>query len=319
MEREQDWIYPAMAIALGAAICAAYLKLVTGYPGMPNGLTSFRAAIAILLMAALFRFLRYLFVLWRAGEDHPISQISAQFWLALRGFGPIVIGVAIISAFLLSVTLLKSMIPAVVPFWADAQFAAIDRALLIRPQAIAVALKPALGAIGLFYGLWHAAHLGGILWVLHWRRPNKGRHILSFMLTWAIGMTCAFIFSSAGPLFTGQFDPSVAPESVQKAATYLWSNYNAEAGVIGGGISAFPSMHVAIAAWLAIVLRDRGLPLFGLAYLIGVFACSVILGWHYVADGIAGMAIALLADMLSRAWFARRETPQGAAVPAVAG
>lgn len=319
MEREQDWIYPALAIALVTATCAAFLKIMTGYPGMPSGSTSIRAAIAVIVLAALYRFLRFLFKIWLAGEDHPASRIQSEFRRSLRAFVPIVIGVAIISAFLISITLLKSMIPAVVPFWADPPFAAIDRALFIDPQSIALTIKPALEAIGLFYGVWHAANLGGILWVLHWRRPNKGRHVLSFMLTWAIGMALAYIFSSAGPIFTGQYDPSVAPDSVQKAATYLWSNYHAEAGVIGGGISAFPSLHVAIAAWLAIVLRDRGFPLTGLAYLIGIFACSVILGWHYVADGLGGMAIALLADKLSRAWFSRKRTPHGVVTPAVAG
>ena len=70
---------------------------------------------------------------------------------------PIVAGVAILSVFLFSITLSKSMIPAVVPFWADAPFAAIDRAMLIDPEAMAVRLSPMLAALGLFYGLWHAA------------------------------------------------------------------------------------------------------------------------------------------------------------------
>lgn len=318
MERDRYWYYPAIFVALGTAICAAVIRLATGYPGAPDGQTSLKVAIFIIVVAALFRFLRFLFRLWRAGEDHPISRMRTEFAPALLGFVPIAVGVAILSVFLFSITLLKSMIPSVVPFWADPPFAAMDRAMFINAQAIALALKPALGAIGLFYGLWHAAHLGGILWVLHWRRPNKGRHILSFMLTWAIGMTCAYIFSSAGPIFTGQFDPAVAPESVQKAATWLWSNYRREDGVIGGGISAFPSMHVAIAAWLAIVLRDRGLPAPGIAYLIGVFACSIILGWHYAIDGIAGAAIAALADRLSGAWFARGQTHHRLVAPAAA-
>lgn len=75
--------------------------------------------------------------------------------------------------------------------------------------------------------------------------------------------------------------------------------------MIGGGISAFPSMHVAIAAWLALVLRDRGWAKVGIAYLVAVFACSFILGWHYAADGIGGMAIAIIADRLARAWLSR--------------
>ena len=89
--------------------------------------------------------------------------------------------------------------------------------------------------------------------------------------------------------------------------------------MVGGGISAFPSMHVAIAAWLALVLKDRGAPRLGQAYLIGVFACSIILGWHYVLDGVAGIAIAILADRLARAWLSRGQVPIAfAAQPAAA-
>lgn len=62
-------------------------------------------------------------------------------------------------------------------------------------------------------------------------------------------------------------------------------------------------MHVAIAAWLAIVLRDRGFTWLGVAYLLGIFVCSVVLGWHYVLDGAAGIAVALLADRVSRIWL----------------
>ena len=164
---------------------------------------------------------------------------------------------------------------------------------------------PALPAIGLFYGLWHAAHLGGILWVLHWRKGDKGRHILSFMLTWSIGMVLAYLFASMGPLFTGAYDPAVAPESVRLAAEFLWANYQAKGALIGGGISAFPSMHVAIAAWLGIALADRGWLKAGIAYFFGVFACSVILGWHYAIDGAAGAAIAIAADRIARSYLTR--------------
>ncbi len=304
---DREWILPAIVIAMVAALCATALHLITGYPGRPSGMTSLTAALIIVVLTAFIRFLVYIFSLWRSGDDHPITRIRADFVPALIGFAPIAIGVAIIGAFLYSITFLKSMIPAVIPFWADAPFAAMDRALFIYPQAIAIALKPTLAGLGLFYGLWHAVHLGGILWVLHWRKGNKARHIVSFMLTWSIGMALAFAFSSAGPIFTGEFDPAVAPEMTRKAADFLWANYQAKGALIGGGISAFPSMHVAIAAWFAIVLKDRGLPLIGLAYLIGVFACSVILGWHYVADSVAGIGIALVADRLSQAWLRRRQ------------
>ncbi|HEU0309894.1 MAG TPA: phosphatase PAP2 family protein [Sphingomicrobium sp.] len=316
MGRDQDWLYPAIAIAMGTVICAAALQYMTGYPSLPRGRVSLTAALVIIALTALFRFLRYLLSLWRAGEQHPSARIRKQFRPALLAFWPIAAGVVTLGTFLHAISFLKSMIPAVVPFWADALFAATDRFIFVDPQAIAIALQPALTGIGLFYGLWHAAHLGGILWVLHWRDGRKARHILSFMLTWSIGMFFAFAFSSMGPIFTGQYDPSVAPETTRKAAAFLWANYQADGALLGGGISAFPSMHVAIAAWLAIVLKDRGLPWLGFAYLVGVFAGSVILGWHYVIDSVAGIAIALAADRLALQWTNRAaQQEQAAALP----
>lgn len=318
MGRDQQWLIPAIAIAMATALCATLLKLATGYPGQPSGITSLKAAIAIVVLTAFFRFMRYFFNLWRSGEEHPSRRILAELRPALAGFAPIAAGVAILSVFLYSITFLKSMITVVVPFWADDLFAAIDRMLFIDPQAIGLSLKPALPTIGLFYGLWHAAHLGGILWVLHWREGDKARHVLSFMLTWSIGMACAYLFSSMGPLFTGGYDRAVAPETVRLAAEFLWANYQAKGALIGGGISAFPSMHVAIAAWLAIVLADRGWLKVGIAYFFGVFACSVILGWHYAIDGVAGAAIAMTADRLATKWL-RRPGAAAPFAPAVAG
>ena len=303
MGRDRDWLWRSLVLAGVAVGCALAIRLWTGYPGNPKGENSLTVALVVVTLTALGRFLIFLRNLWESGDERPIAAIRSALPSAALSFLPIGIGVMAIGAFLFCMSYLKSMITAFVPFWADNALAATDRLLLIHPQAIALAIGPALPALGFFYGLWHAAHLGGILWVLHWRGTNKARHIISFMLTWMIGMFVAYLFSSAGPLFTGDYDPAIAPESVRKPAEILWVNYQARGALIGGGISAFPSMHVGIAAWLAIVLRDRGFKWLGIVYLMGVFACSVILGWHYVLDGVAGIAVALLADRVSQLWL----------------
>lgn len=308
MGREKSWLYPAFAIAMIALLCAAAVKIATGHPGQPSQMTSLKVLLVVVVLAATVRFLFYLFRMGRIGEGRPIDRIRQDFVPAALEFLPIPMGVAVLGAFFYSVTFLKSMIPSLVPFWADAALAVTDRALFIDQQALALLLAPILPALGLFYGLWHVAHLGGLLWVLHWRDERRGRHIISFMLTWSIGMAAAYVFSSMGPIFTGRFDPAIAPESVRRTAAFLWNNYQSGSAAIGGGISAFPSMHVAIAAWLAIVLRDRGWPGLGVAYLVAIFVCSIILGWHYAVDGVAGVAIALLADRMARAWLNGRQS-----------
>ena len=303
MGQDREWLWRVVALSALTISCAVVIRLWSGYPGHLKGETSLTIALLVVALTALGRFIIFLWSLWRAGNEHPLAAIRAASPSAALAFMPIAIGVLAIGAFLVSLSYLKSMITAIVPFWADGILAATDRFMLIHPQAIAIAIHPALPMLGLFYGLWHAAHLGGILWVLHWRNGNKGRHILSFMLTWLIGMFFAYVFSSAGPLFVGLYDPAIAPESVRKPAEFLWANYQARGALVGGGISAFPSLHVGIAAWLAIVLRDRGLGWLGIAYMLGVFICSVILGWHYVLDGVGGIGVALLADKVSQSWL----------------
>jgi membrane-associated phospholipid phosphatase len=198
--------------------------------------------------------------------------------------------------------------------------AAFDAAIGLSGEGLARSLRPLIVELGLFYGLWHLVHLGSVLWILHWpASTDKSRFIIGCILSWAIGMVLAYIFSSAGPIFTGRFDPALAPESVRRVTQFLWANYLQGTAILGGGISAFPSMHVALAVWFALALQSRGLGWLGWCYAFGVFACSVILGWHYSLDGVAGAAVAMAADRIAQAWLRRHRAGAAAAgQPAVA-
>ena len=65
----------------------------------------------------------------------------------------------------------------------------------------------------------------------------------------------------------------------------------------GGGISAMPSMHVAVSLWLALVMQAYfpRLQFLGWAYFTVILIGSVHLGWHYAVDGIVASAIAIAA------------------------
>jgi hypothetical protein len=74
------------------------------------------------------------------------------------------------------------------------------------------------------------------------------------------------------------------------------------------GIAAFPSLHVATQTLVAIWMRYAWRPgqiLYGFAAFF-VFIGSMITGWHYLIDGIAGVALAFGSYGLAL-WSAKKE------------
>lgn len=71
--------------------------------------------------------------------------------------------------------------------------------------------------------------------------------------------------------------------------------------VIAFGIGAFPSLHVAFQTYVFLWMRrlwTSGEVLFAL-FAVAIFLGSMITGWHYLIDGIAGFALALACFMIS--------------------
>lgn len=317
MLKDEPWIRPALVIGLLALGCALLVRAATGYLGTPKGDTSLKIAAFVVAVSAVGRLLAAVIGMWRNGVDRPIAKLREAAPAAMREQLVILVGVFLVALMLFSTSFLKSMITAVVPFWADGPFAKLDALIGLDGKAMANAMGVMLPVIGLNYGLWHAANLGGILWVIHWRNKARGHFILSYILTWGIGMAAAYAFSSAGPLFTGRYDLATAPDSVRIPAEALWANYQARGALLGGGISAFPSLHVGIATWFALALAHRGWPKLGIAYVASIYFGSVVLGWHYGADGAGGIIVALVAHRVARRLLDTSE-PAELALPATA-
>ncbi|WP_170294710.1 phosphatase PAP2 family protein [Roseospira navarrensis] len=138
-------------------------------------------------------------------------------------------------------------------------------------------------------------------------RVRRMHFLLSYFLTWTVlGSGFAYLFSSAGPCYFHEFVAGPNPyaplfqhlneghESIPNMALlgqeYLWNGYEANQARAGGGISAMPSLHVAIATLWALFAWSRGPVLRSLTvlYLAIIMVGSVLLGWHYAIDGYAG-------------------------------
>jgi hypothetical protein len=159
------------------------------------------------------------------------------------------------------------------------------------------------------------------------RRPERPRFLVSMVLTWALlGNLGAALLSSAGPCYFGRvtglddpFSPLLAyvrdtVPAIAAGQDYLWRAYSEGAMLrIGSGISAMPSLHVAMAVLCALAWSRESRAIGAMAWLFAVviFLASIHLGWHYAIDGYVGAlgasAIWLTAGRITKRGSAAQE------------
>lgn len=238
---------------------------------------------------------------------------------------------AVAPAFFSAFTSLKSGLARLHPYTWDATIGGWDRALF--GQDAWRVLQPALGhppvtfALSVLYSGWHAAMLtifGGLCFSLG-RPVLRAQALLALVGCWALlGTWAATMLASVGPCFVGPLHVA-APDGFAPQAAYLqaanrqlpiWEFAEqsrllsaAAAGkpALGSGISAMPSMHVAVAMLMMLVAWrfGRRAGIVGSVYFVIILLGSVHLGWHYAMDGLAGAAGAGLL-WLAAGWVARR-------------
>ncbi len=215
------------------------------------------------------------------------------------------------SPFISSFTFFKTQIPFFNAFTWDPTFAAWDRWLHggVQPWEL---LQPLLGwpqattAINAVYHAWFFVLFAVLFWQAFSTadRRLRAQFFMSFFLSWiVIGTLAATLLASAGPVYyqrllgddggfadlfayleaAGRTSPVWALEVQER----LWAGYEAREVGTGAGISAMPSMHVAMAVLFALLAREgarRLYPLFAL-FAVAILVGSVHLGWHYAIDG----------------------------------
>jgi hypothetical protein len=247
-------------------------------------------------------------------DDWSERGRMARLYLSSETVGRIAAGLLAVMSFIIfmgSFTSWKNLMPAIQGgFQYDTAQAAIDKILHLGQDP-----GPALVRLFPYQWLREAVEWNySVLWSLLGFLPvffvatHKAaddirlRYLVTLAGTWIlVGSLLALIFLSAGPAFYGSVTGDTArfasidaflreSVSLSSAATfqaYLWDNHAAGTSALGSGISAFPSMHVALAMLNALFLREfsRVAGLAGFAYVIVILFSSVYLGWHYAIDG----------------------------------
>ncbi|HEY4201495.1 MAG TPA: phosphatase PAP2 family protein [Devosiaceae bacterium] len=228
----------------------------------------------------------------------------------------LILVVAIFCVGMAAFTTIKIAIPHLVPFYADRWLADIDGLLVPGgPGLLAHALVPGWAAYSL-------AFLYGPIWFLGWfgllgfvalngDKRLRGRYFWSMaLLLCVVGTVLAVLLSSVGPVFYDRIYASdrfgdlmqlLANSSVgsymHDETAYLYDNYVSNGHGMGTGISAMPSVHIAVVtlnAWMLSSL-NRWVGAVAWGYVAAIVLGSVYLGWHYLADGAVSLfAVSLI-------------------------
>ena len=207
---------------------------------------------------------------------------------------------------------LKFAIPKGIPFWLDAPLAAAERTLFGTDpwQLLDRYLGWATVPLDRLYALWLPVQ-SLVLFTVMLEPPSraKSRALIAYSLGWfVLGVVAAALCSSAGPIFFdrlfGGSDFALLGETLRARGASLalaesdamWSSLASDDPGLVAGISAVPSLHVAISLWIYLTARTIAprAAAVALVYFLLIWLGSVQLGWHYISDGLAG-AVGMLA------------------------
>ena len=264
-------------------------------------------------------------------HPEPIRQLERDFltyrvWLMTC----IIVALALPQS-LQFASVMKQTIPQMMPFYADRAIADMEEALLgaaAWEMTHAFIGETITRFLDVLYGSWHIVNIGLLTWlVLTPQKRFQVRGVLTYQLTWILlGGVLATLLASVGPcfleVFTGddRFAPLMSrletwnadqPLHSFTAMGYLLRSKGTDA--VGAGISAMPSLHVAVAFLTLLVVRNRTknwIPrLLAAAYFLLILVGSVHLGWHYLLDGLISIPLVALLWWTAGKWVDRLAKP----------
>lgn len=260
----------------------------------------------------------------RAGREEMISDAAERARSVLFSWHVLhrVLPVFAFVVFLASFVHFKMRIPELGGFQWDDAFHEMDK-VLFGGQTAFEFLAPVyefpllVSVLDKMYSLWIPGIFVFWCWVAYDARlpmALRQQYLVATVATWTLGgIVLATVFGSVGPCFfgdihAGQPDPFAGLVDKLRAIndSYPLVALPVQQGLLDafrhpgvdvvGGISAMPSMHNAQAAiFVLIALRLNRWLVLGTTLFGGVIVSgSIILGWHYAVDSLAGLVIALV-------------------------
>jgi hypothetical protein len=321
--------WPTVGLAVFYCLAGYLIEAVAGLPRRMDNVwfeTTYQVYPALALLALPFALAGYRWQLRDAqgrwipgviGWRIALGSTGSGFFTASRLSGVLVTAL-IMPLFLNTYGSWKGMIPDLHPFALDQAFTDLDRLLHLGllPWQL---LQPVLGhpavtrGIDVLYILWLPINAGVLVWQGWSRRPERSRFFLSYMIIYIVlGTAGAIALSAAGPCYyeavTGRPSPyaplmsylnavdTEQPLIAVRVQRTLWENYATGQNMPFVGISAMPSVHVAVAVLFALLgwRTSRWLGWVFTVYAGVILFGSVHLGWHYAVDGYISIAGALV-------------------------
>ena len=299
-------LYVSAVVVILSAIDRPY-RILDGLYVFAAVVPTSLALVFVLLGMVAYHLLHVRPVSWRGFLQELRDDERLRLSRLVYALIPILTIVAFQSAF----TSFKSSLPVIQPFSYDVAFMEFDRWLHFGRHPWEW-LQPVFGypivtsVLSFAYKFWAGVFYLVFYWMAFSLRDPvlRMRYLLTYLLTWSlVGSLGAVLLSSAGPCFfgfvVGGEDPYAPLLAYLKSAgevypnwqlviqDYLWENYSEGNLATASGITAMPSMHVAVAALQALlgwqISRRAGILL--TAYCGVILIGSVHLGWHYAIDG----------------------------------
>lgn len=231
------------------------------------------------------------------------------------------LALAAVALFIGSFSFVKPLIPRMAPFSWDPELAELDRLLHfgLDPYKLLMPLMAhpyVLKALNIAYHAWFFLFYFFVFVAAFSKGRERNIFLCAFVLTWALGGNgLAILLSSGGPVyyealgFGTDFAPLMEMLRAADDVTTLWaldvqaSLWDSYRGLAAPrGISAMPSMHVAISVLMTLYAyrHSSWAGRILLAFTAVIMVGSVALAWHYAVDGYVGAAVALACWQMAR-------------------